>query len=70
MTEILIALGVVWAIGIPFFAWGIADLAKNDERVSEAFRMSAELNPVGLLVLSACVVFWPAVLVVRLVSKR
>lgn len=70
LVEVLIGLLILWLVGIPVFAWGIAEFLKDDPNVMEAAKMNAEMNPVGLVILSALVVFWPLVLLVRVVTKR
>lgn len=70
LVEISVGLLILWLIGIPVFAWGISEFIKDDPNVMEAFKMNAEMNPAGMLVLSALVVFWPLVLLVRVVTKR
>ncbi len=70
MAEILIVVAIIWVLGIILFAWGITDLVKNDPRMTDAFRMNAEMNPVGIIMLSAAIVCWPAYLLIRMADKR
>lgn len=70
LTEFLIGVGIAWIVGIPVFMLAFGELLKNEPSLSDMLRMNAEMNPLGMILLSAAIVFWPALLLVHFVSKR
>jgi hypothetical protein len=70
MTEFLIVLCTLWALGIVFFIFSFGEIMKDDPHVADMLRMSAESNPLGLVLLSAAIVCWPFTLLLRVMNKQ
>lgn len=70
MTEVIVGAGILWLAGIPLFMYVFSEFLKEDPKFADMLRMNLEMNPMGLVLLSAAIVFWPIVLFVRVVNKR
>lgn len=66
MIEVLIVACIIWALGIPIFMLSFKELIKDDPHASDMLSM----NPLGLILLSAAIVCWPVVLLLKVVNKR
>lgn len=65
LTEILVILTTLWALGIPVFMYSFKELIKDDPRANDMLSM----NPFGLVLLSAAIVCWPAILLMRMIRR-
>ena len=70
MAEVLIILCILWMLGIIFSMFAFGELMKDDPQLADMLRMNAEMNPVGIVLLSVAIVFWPFTLLLRVMSKR
>lgn len=66
MIEVLIVACIIWALGIPIFMLSFKELIKDDPHASDMLSM----NSLGLILLSAAIVCWPVILLLKVVNKR